>query len=177
MKPKVFCVGMFKTGTKSFGAAMNILGYKGLYRPWFILGDNWNKQPETWPKHFDRIRRRAEDYDAFSDAPWMFLYKQVDKWFPGSKFVLTMRKDTAALVKSDRWQWRNKPANITPTYEQFAKRYEENNGRVINYFKGRNDLLIMCFEKGDGFPKLCKFLGVPVPNKPFPHMNKSRHKK
>lgn len=177
---KVFGIGMFKTGTKSLGAALSILGYNGIYRPWFVLKDsrgrtdNWNREPEAWPKYFPQIRARAEGYNAFSDAPWIFLYRQLDNWFPGSKFILTIRKDSKTLAKSDLNQWRNKPDK--PTLQQFIDRYIEHNKRVVEYFKNKDNFIVMCFERGDGWKKLCRFLGKPVPKRPFPHVNKGRYK-
>jgi len=172
---KVFCIGMFKTGTKSFGTAMRILGYNVLDRPWFILNDNWYKNPASWPHYYNQIKECALQYDTFSDAPWMFVYEQCDKWFPGSKFILTLRKDAETVAKSDLWQWRNK--KVKPTIKEFIDRYTNNNFRIRNYFRDKNNLLEMCFENGDGWEKLCKFLNKPIPKKPFPHTNKSRRKR
>lgn len=176
MTNKVFCIGMFKTGTKSFGQAMRILGYKTLDRPWFILKDNWYNNPKRWPEHYPKIRERAESYDAFSDAPWMFLYKQLDKWFHGSKFILTLRKDAITLAKSDTRQWRGK--SNTPSIEKFMTRYNRHNSAVKEYFKNRKDFMMMCFETGDGWQKLCNFLEIKtIPKIPFPHLNKGKYKK
>ena len=34
--------------------------------------------------------------------------------------------------------------------------------------------ITLCWEKGDGWNELCEFLGVDVPDKPFPHLNKNK---
>jgi len=176
LKNKVFCIGMFKTGTKSFGQAMRVLGYKVLDRPWFILKDNWYNNPKKWPIYFDKIKERANMYEAFSDAPWMFLFKQLDVWYPNSKFILTLRKDALSLAKSDRGQWRGKPN--TPSLERFMDRYNKHNKMVSDYFKNRDNFMTMCFERGDGWVKLCKFLDINnIPLIPFPHLNKGRYKR
>lgn len=183
MAGKVFGIGMFKTGTKSLGTALSVLGYKGLYSPWFVLKtsqgvpDNWYKEPSNWYKYYSKIIERAEGYNAFSDAPWMFVYPQMDKVFPNSKFILTLRKNPQLLARSDLYQWRNVNVNKRPTAKQFIDRYVKHNQMVIDYFTGKNNLLIMCFEKGDGWKKLCKFLNKPIPNVKFPHKNKGRYKK
>lgn len=178
---KVFGIGMFKTGTKSLGSALSTLGYKGIYRPWFILKDskgdvdNWNREPEAWYKYYKQVKERAEGYNAFSDAPWIFLYRQLDEWFPGSKFILTIRKDSKTLALSDLNQWRNKPHK--PSLEQFIDRYMEHNKAVLKYFENKNNLLVVCFERGDGWKRICNFLNKPIPDKPFPHANKGKYKK
>jgi len=178
---KVFGIGMFKTGTKSLGAALQILGYHGTYRPWFVLkdkqgkGDNWYRNPELWLKYYAAIKARADQYNAFSDAPWIFLYKQLDKWYPGSKFILTLRKDVETQARSDLNQWRNK--KVKPSLKQFINRYNKHNNMVLDYFKGKNNLLTMCFEEGDDWFRLCKFLNKSIPKVKFPHANKGRYKK
>jgi hypothetical protein len=49
------------------------------------------------------------------------------------------------------------------------------NARVIDYFQGRPDkLLILNVCDGEGYDKLCPFLGLDVLNEPFPHKNKGR---
>ena len=177
---KVFGIGMFKTGTKSLGAALSTLGYIGLYRPWFILRDaqnvpdNWYNDPDNWYLYYNKIKERAAGYNAFSDAPWMFLFKQLDEWYPGSKFILTLRKSPEILARSDINQWRGK--SDTPPAQKFIDRYIKHNQMVIDYFTNKTNLLIMCFENGDGWKKLCKFLNKPIPDKAFPHANKGRYK-
>jgi len=45
---------------------------------------------------------------------------------------------------------------------------------VLEYFKNRpNDLLIFAITEGDGWEKLCPFLGEKRPNTPFPYVNKA----
>ncbi len=51
-------------------------------------------------------------------------------------------------------------------------RYSQHSQEVVEHFAGRdNSLLIMNLGNGDGFEKLCPFLGVEIPAEPFPHMN------
>ena len=38
----------------------------------------------------------ANRFDAFQDNPWPILYKELDRQFPDSKFILTLRP-------SDEW--------------------------------------------------------------------------
>ena len=46
------------------------------------------------------------------------------------------------------------------------------NAEVVEYFKDRpDDLLVMDITKEDPWPRLCAFLGEPVPSVPFPHSN------
>ena len=87
---KVFCIGCNKTGTKSLKAAMEELG--------FTFGDQETAAQfavEDWPRRdFARLEKYCRDSDAFQDAPFSypFTYQAMDAAFPGSKFILTMRK-------------------------------------------------------------------------------------
>ena len=101
----------------------------------------------------------------------------MDKWYPNSKFILTLRKDNEALVLSDINQWKKIGKVNIPPKERFIERYEKHNQTVLEYFKNRpDDLLTMCIEKEDGWEKLCKFLGKDIPNEPFPHSNRGDYK-
>ena len=49
--------------------------------------------------------------------------------------------------------------------------YEHHNEAVRAYFAGTDRLLDVCWEEGDGWDELTGFLGLPVPDAPFPHSN------
>lgn len=60
----------------------------------------------------------------------------------------------------------------------FLERYRRHYKEVSEYFKDRpNDIIWVSWEKGDGWEKICSFLGKPIPNIPFPHANKRSYKK
>ena len=51
--------------------------------------------------------------------------------------------------------------------------YHRHNREVREYFRDRGtDLLEVCWENGDGWGELSKFLGHPTPAVPFPHERK-----
>ncbi len=94
---KVFCVGRNKTGTTSLGAALEILGLK--VAPQYLgerLLDSWVK------RDFAPIIRLCETAEAFQDIPFSLDYTYVvcDAFFPGSKFVLTIRNDSETWYNS-----------------------------------------------------------------------------
>jgi len=56
--------------------------------------------------------------------------------------------------------------------QRFAAGYQKFVTAVFEYFKGRpKDLLVMNVSAGDGWEKLCPFLGKPIPGVPFPKAN------
>jgi len=176
---KIFGIGMFKTGTTSFGAALGLLGLKAFPNSWGILNwDGWDprQKPPLFRRRWKKILRFANKYDGLCDAPWLFLYKQLDQHFPNSKFVLTTR-DYEKVASSDLAMWRreNVPPHKIPPKEQFVNRIRIHEEMVLEYFKDRpHDLLVMNIcDHGDGWEKLCPFLGQPIPKDiQFPHANK-----
>jgi hypothetical protein len=57
--------------------------------------------------------------------------------------------------------------------EKFIAAYNRHYEDVRRYFADRpNDLLEMDITKGDGWEKLCPFLELPIPDKPFRKANK-----
>lgn len=138
----------------------------------------------------DDAMRETGKYESFEDWPWFMLYKEFDEKFPNSKFILTLRKDTDTYVKSLKGHheregirnkdfvkpsWWNVVHGVDPAdwdYEKSAQRYEKHNRDVLEYFAGRlnTDLLVVCWETGDGWTELSRFLKKRIPNEPFPHL-------
>ncbi len=186
-RPKVFGIGMFRTGTTSLGVALERLGFRASSR-------FWNQFPRLAP-YFDldtrrfeplapEIRARADLFDAFSDAPWLFLYRELDEWYPGSQFILTLRSGSEVLLKSELGHWDRQgimerwlaQEGIPPSPERFIQRYEHHIENVRTYFKDRpDDLLEICFEtEPQPWRRLCAFVAVDtVPEEPFPHANRA----
>lgn len=85
---KVFCVGRNKTGTTSLTKAMAHLGY--------VVGDQHSgeKLIRAWGmRDFSRIASYCKFGQFFQDIPFSlpYTFQAVDMFFPGSKFILTIR--------------------------------------------------------------------------------------
>ncbi len=165
---KIFCVGYWKTGTNSIWKALTILGYRSgkLIR--------LAKEPKQgWVEYV-----KKSNYDAFTDDPMIFIYKELDKALPNSKFILTVR-DEQSFTKSYINYFKDTPVEKSPKeVDELLNIYKKHNQEVKNYFKDKqNKLLIINVTAGEGWEKLCPFLNKPIPNKPFPHKNKGRYKK
>ena len=53
--------------------------------------------------------------------------------------------------------------------------YLRYNDTVMDYFENKQSLLVIDFEKGDGWTSLCGFLDCAVPQEPFPHKNRQNY--
>lgn len=172
---KVFAIGFPKTGTKSLNSALTTLGYK--VKSLFGL-----KDPDISRNVCEKAFRFVEQYDAFEDLPWCVIFKELDKKYPGSKFILTLRP-TEKWIKSVCDYLGNKTRPILEwvfgvgdpkgNEDIYIARYERHNKEVLEYFKGRpDDLLVLRLTEGDEWEKLCQFLHKDVPPIEFPHENK-----
>jgi len=174
---KIIGVGFQKTGTSSLREALKILG---------------SRVKDTCPRalipilkgDYGKILRIIRDYDAVEDTPWFMIYKELDQRLPGSKFILTIRDEDSwyksvsrhiGRLRSAQHEWiygRGKGLPLDDR-ENAVRVYKKHNEAVAEYFKNRpGDLLVMDFTKGDGWEKLCDFLGKDLPDQPFPHYNR-----
>ncbi|MFA9461774.1 sulfotransferase [Thiohalorhabdus methylotrophus] len=96
-KPKVFCVGLNKTGTTSLEKEMLRLDY--------VVGDEMKGKAliDPWAhRDFRPIIRLCRTAQFFQDAPfsWPYTFVALDQAFPGSKFMLTVRDSEEAWYHS-----------------------------------------------------------------------------
>ena len=174
MQQKVFGIGFHKTGTTSLAAALRILGYR-------VAGPFGVHDEDIGAVAVDRAIATAADWDAVQDNPWPIVFRELDAAYPGSKFILTVR-DT------DRWlasvvqhfggkstpmrRWIYGPGDPAGNEDVYRNRYEQHNRDVLEHFKDRpDDLIVFRLADGDGWEKICSFLGVPVPEQAVPHAN------
>ena len=172
---KIFGIGLNKTGLTTLTRALIILGYRGAQHP--------------SPTKYANIRHD----DFIVDMPVPYRYRELDVRFPGSKFILTVRTDLEEWWASAENQHRKEEdagyelpgwhfeyrmqsyGTIDFDKELHTLFYARHHAEVLSYFRHRmSDLLVLDFFSGDGWEPLCKFLGKPVPDERFPHLNKRR---
>ena len=176
MKSKVFCIGFHKTGTSSIAVALRILGYR-------VTGPNGVRDPNIGKNVLVMAYDLVDKYDAFQDNPWPIIYKELDKKFPGSKFILMLR-DPGLWINSQVKHFGRKETPMRKwiygvgcpegNEDVYIKRFKDHNEEVVNHFRNRpQDLLVLDLGKGDGWEKLCPFLGENIRNASFPNVNKA----
>lgn len=184
MPSRIFGVGMHKTGTTSLSSALKILGIDSAH---WESGDWARKIWEEMKR--DGCSRTVESHYALTDLPIAVLYRELDRSYPGSKFILTVRDEASWLRSVERhwsyshnryrWEWDVYPfANLIHRHiygqttfdaEVFVNRYRKHNDEVRDYFSGRTgDLLVMDMSRGSGWKELCGFLGMTAPAVDYP---------
>lgn len=179
MNEKVIGIGFHKTGTSTLGTVLKKLGYK-------VTGSRPELAKYLINNDLESVFKKARKYDAFQDNPWPLLYKEFDKRYPNSKFILTIR-DEEKWIKSavnyfntrdsEMRNWIYGAGHPKSNEKVYLERYRAHNKEVLEYFKDRKeDLLIVNWENGDDWESICDFLNKPIPEKPFPHTNKGNYK-
>jgi hypothetical protein len=182
---RIFGIGMHKTGTTSLQKALQILGFSCAHWPSPRWARNvWNEVT----RHGTSLT--LERTYAACDLPIAVLYRQLDKAYPGSKFILTVRSEVDWLLSvRDHWgpkrnPWRMTWDNDCFTHQMhqilygrkgfhldtFLRRYRQHNADVQQYFKGRDNLFVMSMDTPD-WQGLCSFLNVPIPQEKYPRLN------
>lgn len=186
--PKIFCIGLSKTGTSSLHEAMLALG---------IPSAHWTN-PVTGAL---LDMRDFLIFDALSDISVSYQFEQLYYAFPNARFIYTERPldgweksflrhyqrtglgDTFAQMEAHLSGQPDKGAALASNViirglyfnaPSPAMAYRAFEKRVQDFFSDKPDrLLTMNIFAGDGWDKLCAFLGRPAPNRPFPHSNDS----
>lgn len=171
---KIFGIGLSKTGTKSLNMALEILGFKSWHDPRLLLKLDDN----------ELYLSTNITHDALTDSAVARMYKELDIRFPKSKFILTTREMNKWLASCEKFFWAGRwpEDKITAKLHldlyggtkfnllTFKNKYNEHQKNVLFYFKDRReDLLVLDICGGEGWEKLCPFLGLPVLKQPFPH--------
>jgi len=177
-RPKVFCIGFQKTGTTSLFAALTTLGY----RTAAVVGRDLTAE-ELAAQGAQLCIDVARVFDAAQDMPWPIFFRELDAAYPGSKFILTVR-DSASWFRSIEGHFGANPSELgafvygrdaaapAGARDRYIEVYEAHEAAVRAHFATRpDDLLIMDLAAGDGWEKLCAFLGVDAPGEPFPIRN------
>lgn len=161
-------MGLARTGNTSFCSALETLGYQRV-----------RQDPR-----FEDLR----DLDGGSGNTVVLHFKYLDYFFPGSKFVLTTRSLDGWLKSMEHAQ-RHDPRPIQGEHERIARRmaiyehvgfdgptlaaaFHRHHAEVRRYFARRSDdLLELDATSGQGWDRLCPFLGANAPSEPYPRLN------
>lgn len=175
---KIIGIGLNRTGTTTLGLCLQHLGYHhtSVHEDAFACYRDGN---------MDKLLEIVSGYDSFEDWPWPLVYREIDRAFPDSKFILTGR------ISADIWlNSISRLARLTGPTEyrrlvyghampdghesEYLDYYHRHNREVEEYFRDRPDkLLVVSWDSGNGWDELCEFIGCAVPDLPFPHVNRS----
>ncbi|HSH03679.1 MAG TPA: sulfotransferase [Anaerolineae bacterium] len=187
---KVFGIGLSRTGTKSLSQALELVDWLVIHNPADIT-----TYRELSGGNYRLTLLDEHGFDGMMDIAAAPFFAQLDKAYPGSKFILTVRERESWLDAMER-HWDGKMvygmmvgqetklsmrrflrAATYGTYqfdrERMGWAYDRHHEMVYNYFRERpDDLLVLNVTEGEGWEKVCPFLGIPLVEAPFPHVKK-----
>jgi Sulfotransferase domain len=199
MPLSVIGAGASRTGTLSLKAALEQLGF-GPCHHFFELLANPSAWPQ-WDRVFSGARvdwdRVYDGYRSGVDAPTVWLWRELAERYPDAKVILTTRSPESWLrsVRETVYSQSNFGRLMsTPAAPLIAKAGPFLAGRqdaldpsliardpdaAIAGFIAHNEEVVrliaperlLVFEVKSGWEPLCGFLGVPVPQAPFPRAN------
>lgn len=192
---KIIGAGFGRTGTRSLKDALEILGFGPCYHMVEVF-----QHPEHVAHWEAAAKGEAIDwneifhgYQATLDWPCCTFYKQLMSAYPDARVLLSVREPEKwyESVKSTIYQSSHKgvtpdmvAAAVLPMTNQvvwngtFHDRFEEKE-YAISVFNQHNEEVksymppekLLVYQVKDGWEPLCAFLGVPVPDVPFPRLN------
>jgi hypothetical protein len=191
MPLKVVGSGLGRTGTKSMQTALNMLGVGPCHHmvevfshpqsmQWWI--DASEGRP-NWDLIFKDYRSMV-DYpgaaywkelaDHYPEAKVLHTVRDPDKWFDSTQATIFAPQGAAARANGDSVQTRFFNSFIGDLRPHLADR-----AYMTDFFRKHTEAVkatiaperLLVFEVGEGWERLCKFLGVPVPAEPYPSEN------
>lgn len=190
---KLINTGLGRTGTTSLKAALEILGFSPVYHTTDLLISP--KDIDVWEA---TLQGQAVDWRAFfakyevADFPAALFYKEIINAHPEAKVMISVRDPEKWFASASGMLDQLDSINLPIPHVQRVKRFM-NTYAVNGLFEGRakdKEFMVQFFEKHvegvkqfvpadrlliynviEGWQPLCDFMGVAVPQQPFPHEN------
>ncbi len=203
-KPKVFCIGANKTGTTSLEQALRDLGFKlGNQARAELLIHEYAQRDFHSIIDYCSVAQAYQDIpfslpytyialdNAFPGSKFILSIRDnEDQWYQSlirfhAKRYGIEGKPTREHLLSDPYRYRgflweaNRIIYGTPESDPYhedtlKEHYRRHNQDVIDYFKFRDNLLVLNLAERGSYPKLCNFLEREPVYEDFPWLNKSR---
>ena len=167
---KIFSLGLTKTGTTSLHHALTTLKIKSTHSMDHARAiDKSIREGKLGLSTIPNIQA------VTGGTVWHQHLQILDQQYPGSKFILPVRNINDWLISIKRHTIKhNQSAKIARLFDpdQLRQQYHDHVSKVKKYFEQRpQDLLILNVTGGEGYEKLCPFLGIPIRRGKFPHKN------
>lgn len=190
----VIGAGFGRTGTLSLKLALERLGFSPCHHMRELIDKPeqvalWARVARAEAADWDEVYR---GYRATVDWPGACYWRELTGHFPQAKVVLTVRDPQRWYESAKNSIYRG---TTTPTQDptvaavtdvarrlvwdgEFGGRFADVD-RALEVFAEHNDAVrreipadrLLEFEVREGWRPLCGFLGVPVPDEPFPNVN------
>lgn len=172
---KVFVIGLSRSGTRSVTLALSKLGIEICHHLKSTIGTAKCLEGEV-----EKVPE-LEYYRGLSDLPAAMYYKRLDKMFPGSLFIYTLRSKEKWLKSCSRNYQRAQGPLFSKFYQSdifdkdtFGRVYDKHKKKVFKYFRESENFLAMYMPVDFNWQILCSFLETDIPDCRFPNVKDSR---
>jgi len=166
-KPHVWIIGFPRCGSASLCEALRILGWNPIHNP-----RNWEQ---------------LEEHNAAGDVMITAHWRELDRMFPGSRFILNTRlfDGWARSLKRipgfwisgyfyDRYYRQKVYGGCNPDdIRGLGEIWERHHKNVRDAIPGDR---LLGFPQPFAWESLCEFLGTPTPDRPFPWLNRASNR-
>jgi Sulfotransferase domain len=178
--------GFGRTGTTSLKKALETLGYGACYHMQTAMtrpghAAFWWRAKTRGDADFRHFLRR---YRSAIDWPVCEFHREILRDVPTARVILTIRDADAWYDSMRETLWAI--GSVFPWWMQdaviwngsFAGRFLERDFAIARYREHVDEVVrsvppdrLLIFDVRQGWPPLCRFLGVEVPSTPFPRLN------
>jgi hypothetical protein len=193
---KLIGAGFGRSGTMSIKAALDQMGAGPCYHMKVTLKRYhhmhffmraWRGQKVNWKRFFRR-------YNSAVDWPTCSFYRDLMNEFPEAKILLNVRDPEDWYNSMHETIWAIQPAfpwwfprivrtmhneiiwgaNLKGVFEDRNKTIEVYREWIEEVKKTVPAERLLVYQVKEGWKPLCDFLNVPVPDRPFPHINERK---
>lgn len=196
MSLQVIGAGLGRTGTLSLKAALEQLGLGPCYHMTRIFehiehGPMWQQFAAGERSDWDSL---LGNYNSAVDWPASYFWRELAAFYPQARVILTVRDAARWFNSIDNTLFRFMRSPVVPDDEAARRQIAmardivqkrtfddriEDRDHVIDTFERHNRTVqaalpaerLLTYDVAQGWEPLCAFLGVPVPDGPFPRIN------
>ena len=182
--------GYPRTGTSSLKLALEQLGFGRCHHMREIIMDPasaalWVQAAGGHPD-WERI---FEGYQSCTDAPGCSFWRELADYYPDAKVLLSVRDpndwfdSTQATVFSDQMLGMQSGSPMEGFFakvvtREFGDHIHDRDFMLAQFERRKQEVIaaipaprLLVYDAREGWAPLCAWLGVPVPETPFPHSN------
>ncbi len=191
-QPKIFGIGLSKTGTTSLNQALNLLNYTAVHFINPITGNVLDSKDFLYFDAFTDISassRFEELFFAFPNAKFIYTERQVDDWVKSISNYYEKLYGFSTIEGLRNWMNQSQfntsgrrrldydtthlyaVANLYAHHPNWESAYYSFEKRVKQFFKDqpKDKFLTLNICQEEGWEKLCSFLNQSIPQETFPH--------